>query len=50
MDVAIGAIGPGETWAAAAQGAYDARWRTSLTKLRAYSSIDFDGPGTGLGG
>ena len=22
----------------------------SLTKLRAYSSIDFDGPGTGLGG
>jgi hypothetical protein len=22
----------------------------SLTKLRAYSSIDFDGPGTGLDG
>jgi hypothetical protein len=34
MDIAIGAIGDGETWAAAAQGAYDARWRASLTKLR----------------
>lgn len=34
MDVAIGAIGPGETWAQAAQGAYDARWRQSLTKAR----------------
>jgi hypothetical protein len=34
MDVAIGAIGEGETWAAAARGAYDTRWRASLTKLR----------------
>lgn len=34
MDVAIGAIGAGETWAQAAQGAYDARWRQSLTKAR----------------
>ncbi|MGY1740898.1 MULTISPECIES: glycosyl hydrolase [unclassified Blastococcus] len=34
MDIAIGAIGPGETWPAAAQGAYDARWRQSLTTLR----------------
>ncbi|MGX5655289.1 glycosyl hydrolase [Geodermatophilus nigrescens] len=35
MDAAIGAIGEGETWAAAAQGAYDERWRQSLTNLRA---------------
>ena len=35
MDIAIGAIGPGETWAAAASGAYDARWRQSLTNLEA---------------
>jgi hypothetical protein len=34
MDVALGAIGPGETWAQAAQGAYDDRWRQSLTNLR----------------
>jgi hypothetical protein len=34
MDIAIGAIGPGETWSAAAQGAYDARWRQSLTTMR----------------
>ncbi|SHF62485.1 glycosyl hydrolase [Geodermatophilus nigrescens] len=34
MDVAIGAIGEGESWAAAAQGAYDDRWRQSLTNLR----------------
>ena len=33
MDVAIGAIGPGETWSQARQGAYDARWRQSLTVL-----------------
>lgn len=34
MDVAIGAIGPDENWADAAAGAYDDRWRASLTKLR----------------
>lgn len=34
LDIAIGAIGPGETWQAAATGAYDARWRESLTNLR----------------
>ena len=34
LDVAIGAIGDQETWSQAAAGAYDARWRASLTKLR----------------
>ncbi|MFB9377492.1 malectin domain-containing carbohydrate-binding protein [Kineococcus gynurae] len=34
LDVAVGGIGPGESWAAGANGAYDARWRQSLTKLR----------------
>ncbi|GAB4082313.1 hypothetical protein GCM10028783_32620 [Modestobacter muralis] len=34
MDVAIGAIGPGETWSSARAGAYDARWRESLTELK----------------
>ncbi|SEP21331.1 glycosyl hydrolase [Trujillonella endophytica] len=34
IDVAIGAIGPGETWQQAATGAYDGRWRQSLTNLR----------------
>ncbi len=34
MDVAIGAIGGGETWSAAAAGDYDDRWRESLTELR----------------
>src|SRR3954452_23021809 len=34
MDIAIGAIGPGESWQQAAEGAYDARWRESLTNLR----------------
>ncbi len=34
MDVAIGAIGADETWEDAAAGAYDDRWRASLTKLR----------------
>lgn len=34
LDVAIGAIGQGESWQQAAQGAYDARWRQSLTKMR----------------
>jgi hypothetical protein len=30
LEIAIGAIDAGETWAAAAQGAYDDRWRSSL--------------------
>ncbi len=34
LDIAIGGIGEGETWAAAADGAYDDRWRESLTNLR----------------
>jgi hypothetical protein len=34
LDIAIGGIGRGETWQAAAAGAYDARWRQSLTTLR----------------
>jgi hypothetical protein len=34
MDIAIGAIGPGESWRQAAVGAYDARWRLSLSNLR----------------
>jgi hypothetical protein len=36
LDIAVGAIyhSRGETWAAAARGAYDARWTTALTKLR----------------
>ena len=34
LDVAIGAISDQETWKAAAAGAYDARWRTSLTNMR----------------
>lgn len=34
LDLAVGAIGAGETWAAAATGAYDARWRQSLVTLR----------------
>ena len=33
IDIAIGAIGGGETWAAASTGAYDSRWRQSLTNL-----------------
>jgi hypothetical protein len=33
LDFAIGAIGEGETWAEAADGDYDRRWRTSLTNL-----------------
>lgn len=35
LDVAIGAIyrNQGESWSAAAKGAYDARWTKSLTKL-----------------
>ena len=34
LDIAVGAIGSGETWANAARGAYDARWRASLTTLK----------------
>lgn len=36
LDVAVGAIysARGETWAAAATGAYDARWRTALSALK----------------
>ena len=36
LDVAVGAIftARGETWAAAANGAYDARWRAALGKLK----------------
>jgi hypothetical protein len=33
LDLGIGAIGEGETWAEAADGAYDRRWRESLTNL-----------------
>lgn len=38
LDVAVGAIfkSQGETWAAAATGAYDARWRSMLTDLAGY--------------
>ena len=34
VDVAIGAISAGESWAQAAAGAYDARWRQSLANLK----------------
>lgn len=34
MDLAIGAIGEGETWAEAADGAYDDRWKETLTQAR----------------
>jgi hypothetical protein len=34
MDLAIGAIGDGETWAQAAEGAYDARWTATLEEAR----------------
>jgi hypothetical protein len=33
LDISIGAIGEGESWAEAAEGAYDSRWRRSLTNL-----------------
>jgi hypothetical protein len=33
LDIAVGAIGPGETWTAAARGDYDARWTQSLQEL-----------------
>ena len=34
LDIAIGAISDEESWAEAAQGAYDARWRESLTNMK----------------
>ena len=34
LDIAVGAFDRGETWQAAAAGAYDARWRSSLATLR----------------
>ena len=34
IDVGVGALVRGETWAAAARGANDARWRESLTVMR----------------
>jgi hypothetical protein len=34
LDIAIGAFGAGSSWAAAASGAYDARWRQSLQVVR----------------
>ncbi|WP_369140785.1 glycoside hydrolase family 26 protein [Modestobacter versicolor] len=34
LDIAIGAIGEGESWEQAARGAYDQRWRESLTNLK----------------
>jgi hypothetical protein len=33
MDIAIGALGDGESWGEAADGAYDDRWQESLTNL-----------------
>lgn len=35
LDLAVGGLVAGETWSAAANGAYDARWRESLTKMKA---------------
>ncbi|MEH3079203.1 MAG: glycosyl hydrolase [Quadrisphaera sp.] len=34
IDIAVGAIGGGESWQAASTGAYDNRWRQSLTKMK----------------
>ena len=34
LDIAVGAISAEETWAEAAEGAYDDRWRESLENLR----------------
>ncbi|WP_337062345.1 malectin domain-containing carbohydrate-binding protein [Kineococcus sp. G2] len=34
LDIAVGAFDRGESWAGAARGAYDARWRASLTTLK----------------
>ncbi|PRY16021.1 malectin domain-containing carbohydrate-binding protein [Kineococcus rhizosphaerae] len=35
LDIAVGALGSGESWSNAAKGAYDARWAASLTTLKA---------------
>lgn len=43
LDLAIGAIGEDETWSEAADGAYDARWRRSLTTM---ARLWDDRPGT----
>jgi len=43
VDIAVGAIGGGESWQAASTGAYDARWRTSLAKMK---TLWGDKPGT----
>jgi len=34
LDISVGGLDAGETWANAAKGAYDARWRASLTTLK----------------
>jgi hypothetical protein len=34
LDIAVGAIGEGESWRSAARGDFDARWRASLEMLR----------------
>lgn len=34
LDIAVGGIDRGESWAAASKGSYDARWRASLTTLK----------------
>ena len=38
MDVAIGALAPGDTWAQAAQGAYVERWRAAVRSIAARRS------------
>ncbi len=43
LDIAIGAIGEDETWAEAAAGEYDSRWRASLRELE---RLWRDRPGT----
>lgn len=43
LEIAVGAIGPGETWAAAARGAYDGRWSRSLQEI---ARLWGDRPGT----
>lgn len=35
LDIAVGALGTGESWSAAVKGAYDARWAASLSNIRA---------------
>ncbi|GAA4674681.1 glycoside hydrolase family 26 protein [Frondihabitans cladoniiphilus] len=38
LDIAVGAIDKGESWADAAEGDYDARWTQSLTTLKSLRS------------